>query len=135
MTDFPREIREQIDRRKKLSRRVQKQKKEHEFQLGLDAILGEQLREESIKRVYGAADQLAREDAMRAIRAVAGRLPEFTTDDVWLEMRHHPHEPRMMGAMMRWASSNGIVERTDRTMMSSLPQNHRRPVRIWKSIR
>lgn len=98
-----------------------------------DPVLGARLREAAIARVDNAADAEVRADARRAISVVARQKPEITTDDVWQEMRLRPAEPRMLGPAMRWAANRGIIEHTDRTVLSVLPQNHRRPVRVWTS--
>lgn len=95
---------------------------------------GQALRDEAMERVYNAADPEVKADARRAIRVVAERQTVFTSDDVWQEMTRHPEEPRVLGPLMRWAQSEGICERTDSTVLSELPQNHRRPIRVWKSL-
>ena len=98
------------------------------------ALAGAALREEAMDRVYAAADPEVKSDCRRAIREVAGRQALFTSDEVWEEMICKPEEPRILGPMMRWAQNSGVCERTEGTVQSTLPQNHRRPIRVWKSL-
>jgi len=44
------------------------------------------------------------------------------------------HEPRAMGAVMRSLARARVIEATDRTVESVRKANHRRPVRVWKSL-
>lgn len=103
-----------------------------------DAKASAEARDESIEK----ADRAARHDwakaAEDAVRKLARRRAEFTTDDVWklLEAYTGPttHEPRALGAVMRRASGDGLIKATDRTALSTRVACHRRPVRVWRSL-
>ncbi len=99
------------------------------------ARLGEQLKDEAVDRV-----ERSHEDwvalTKRVVIALANNRAEFTTDDVWqLLGQRTPVEPRAMGAAMRIAAREKIVERTDRVQKSVRPACHRRPVTVWRSLR
>lgn len=94
-------------------------------------------RDEALGRVESNATDEWKEAALDAVRYVAGKRREFTTDAVWsiLERsRIDTHEPRAMGAIMRVAASHGYCESTDRTRQSVRPECHARPIRIWRSL-
>lgn len=97
-------------------------------------LLGAQLRDEAMERVYDAADPKVRADAHRAVKEVARVKPTFTSDDVWAEMIFRPREPRMLGPVMKAEAAAGTMEKTDQTVLSKLPQNHRRDIRVWRSL-
>lgn len=99
-----------------------------------DHELGDRLRDDAIQRVERAADPAVKDEAERAVRAVAAEKHELTSDDVWERMRLRPEEPRMLGPVMKNAERRGLIQYTDRTQLSSLAQNHRRPVRVWRSL-
>lgn len=96
------------------------------------------LRDEAIDRV----EDNAREEWISAARDVvmdlATKQRGFTTDEVWegLDRRgiEPPHEPRALGAVMRWASRDAkIIGRTGRYILSQRPRCHLRPIPIWES--
>jgi hypothetical protein len=67
------------------------------------------------------------------VRAVAGRMTEFTTDDVWSEMGDETIiEGRAMGAAMRRARADGVCVPTQTYRPSDRPACHGRPVRVWQ---
>lgn len=70
--------------------------------------------------------------ARLAVAQLTATVDEFTTDDVWA-LVPPTAEPRAMGAVMTWAREVGYVERTDRTVQSTRPEAHARPVRVWRS--
>lgn len=95
-------------------------------------------REQSIKRVYEHADEEWKLDALRVVRYLAETCPEFTTDRVWYVLERfsgaHTPEPRALGAVMRAAASDRLIVATDKTVESVRVANHRRPIRVWKSL-
>lgn len=99
-----------------------------------DPELGAALRDQAEERVDRAADAEVKADALRAIRNAAAERPSITTDDVWERMITKPREPRMLGPIMKKAEKLGLIQYTEKTIQSDLPQNHRRPVRIWRSL-
>ena len=93
----------------------------------------EQARDEAIARARDHAPTDWYERALQAVQALARRLYEFTTDEVWAEVKEHPPEPRALGAVMEEARRNGWITRTDRTRKSVRRDCHGRPVRLWQS--
>jgi hypothetical protein len=76
----------------------------------------------------------ATDRALVAIRAVAFRLPEFTTDDVWAKLKTSlDAEPRTLGFALLQAAKLRWIVKTDRMRPSGRRQQHRRPITIWQS--
>lgn len=79
--------------------------------------------------------------AIRALEEVASRLPEFTSDAVWAELRRRgippPTEPRAMGPVMLAGVRAAWIEATDRVVPARDPKaiNHGRPQRVYRSRR
>jgi hypothetical protein len=99
--------------------------------------LGTELKREAIERVERNADQQWKAVAEAAVRQIASTRRTLTTDDVWAALTDtgfSTHEPRAMGAIMTAAARKRWVEATDRTIESTRPENHRRPVRVWRSL-
>jgi hypothetical protein len=82
-----------------------------------------------------AEDPKWRELAMRAVRGLAARFDEFTTDEVWEELGPEVRvgDPRGISAVMQEAAKEGLISRTKRDRPSTRPECHHRPVRIWRS--
>lgn len=99
----------------------------------LDLFAATAARDEAIERAGQGAGEEWMEEALRVIRTIAETRAEFTTDRVWSLLPDAPPEPRALGAAMMQARSRGWIERTDRTIPSTRPQCHRRPVRVWAS--
>lgn len=99
---------------------------------------GELAREEAIERVEINAKEAFKDAAMRVIEHVARTSERFTTDRVWYFIEqmgiNSPREPRVLGALMRRASGLGWIEATDEHRLSVKSSNHRRPVRVWRSL-
>lgn len=89
--------------------------------------------EEAIEQVEGNADDEWLADARAVVRRLAETHPEFTTDDVWRSLAS-TREPRALGAVMRQAAAEGIVENTHQTVPSTRPECHARPVTVWRSL-
>jgi hypothetical protein len=96
--------------------------------------LGEALRDLGIERV-GHGSEAWVTAAVAIIEMLAETRTEFTTDDVWDFMAASPPEPRAMGAAMSRARSLGYCEANNRTVPSNRPECHRRPIRVWRSLR
>ena len=76
--------------------------------------------------------------ALVTIVMLARRRERFTTDDVWktiegINPNISPREPRAMGAAMTKAHREGIIQPTAEYVQSTRPQNHARPIRVWRS--
>lgn len=103
-----------------------------------NAQLGAALRDEAIERVADAADDDWKEAAFLAVKRIAALRSEFTTDHVWEALQEidvSTHEHRAMGAVMRAACTDGVIEKTDRVVPTRRPGAHRRPVTVWRSLR
>ena len=108
-------------------------------QLGLfDPDRGETLREEAIERVRASADPSWMNHAWAALMMVCrlDGLAVITSDEVWGRLAEwhapEPHEPRAMGSIMRRAVGEGLLRPTSTFRPSAMPQNHRRPVRVYE---
>ena len=104
----------------------------------VDAALGDALRDEAIDRVEQHAAPEFLDVAYTAVRRLAATRATFTTDDVWRLIEEADpapatHEPRAMGAVMRFAKRDGYVVPLDEWTLSTRPECHRRPVRVWAS--
>ena len=95
--------------------------------------------DEAIARVEGHADDDWKAAAYDAVVWLAERRPEFTTDAVWAVLaRRDPdaatHERRAMGAVMRRAQADKIVQATERYHVSIRVECHGNPKRVWASL-
>lgn len=95
-------------------------------------------KDEAIDRVEDAANEKWKSTALRAVRWRAKKGVNFTSDHIWADLvgvdLEPPKEPRAMGAIMRKAVSEGLIVATDKTIPSTKPSNHKRPVRVWSPI-
>jgi len=91
------------------------------------------LRDVALERVERAS-RAWQEKAIAAIRNVARRRKTFLVDDVWLEDLEQPREGRAMGAAIRRALSEGIIERTEEFRPSARRTSHSTPRRVWRSL-
>jgi hypothetical protein len=93
---------------------------------------------DAISRVEENASEEWKEAAIGAVRDVAKRMGLFTTDDVWRVLMDRgvtsPHEPRVMGAMMRNAVQLEICVATLDFRSSERVACHTRPLRVWRSL-
>ncbi len=87
-------------------------------------------KERAIAGVAAGAPEAWVTEARKVVRELAAAGADFTTDDVW-QLVPLPPEPRAMGAVMVWAETAGLVVPTGRTMPSTRPECHARPVRVW----
>lgn len=105
----------------------------------LDAARGEIAKEEAISRVEANASRAWLDIAYVCVVGLCRWRSEITTDDVWLDLFGRdvpdPHEPRAMGPVMRKAVTRGHLRPTSTFRPSAMPQNHRRPVRVYEVTR
>jgi hypothetical protein len=94
--------------------------------------------DEAVERVGTHADGNWVDEARQAVVVCARRGGEFTTDEVWSWLDWFStattHDPRAMGAVMRWAVQARLIEPTDRYTKSERPACHKRPVRVWRPL-
>ena len=95
-------------------------------------------RDEAMERVERNADPSLMLSYERLVIKLAHARPEFTTDAVEAlaeaEDLPVPHEKRVFGPLMLGLAKRGIIARTDRTVLSARKSNHRRPIRVWRSL-
>jgi len=100
-----------------------------------DANLGAILRDDGIRRADEHADRDWKQAAYEAVVELAHRRQVFTTDSVHeLIGDVSTHEKRAMGAIMRRAARDGLIEATDSYAPSDRPEAHRNPKRLWRSL-
>jgi hypothetical protein len=94
-------------------------------------------RDAAMHRVDEHAPTTWKECAESAIRWVAERREEMTTDPVWYVLDSwsvpFPPEPRALGPLMKSACKWGWLEQTGRVHKSVRPECHRRPLAVYKS--
>lgn len=101
-----------------------------------DATEATARRERSIAQVERNAEPDLRALLLRTVRDVAERAPTLTSEDVRLAyVGDEPHEPRVLGAVMREAKRQGWIAPMDEWRLSVRPECHRRPQRVWRSLR
>jgi len=89
--------------------------------------------ETEIESVTDNAGPVWRDHALAAVRKAAELHPELTVDDV------HPHlsmpclEPRALGGVMRVAARRRWIVSSGGWRVSTRPETHRRPLRVWRS--
>lgn len=103
-----------------------------------DAARGRALREDAIQQVEAHAP-----DAVKALLVQSGRIAaqawdHFTTDDIrreYMRLGGPPiREPRVLGAVMRMLVLEGVCAPTEQWTPSAWAANHRRPLRVWRSL-
>jgi len=113
----------------KISRKEKMTNKTQELQLALE------LAEEGQDRSLENAKEEWIDHAYEAIIRVAKYNKEFIVDKVWdyMDGDVHTHEKRAMGALIRDAARNGIIEPTDKYQPSTQKNCHGNPRRVWRS--
>jgi hypothetical protein len=98
---------------------------------------GELFKADGMRRVEVHAPVSWRGSAELAVRYVAERRPEFTTDAVWAVLEAWgvpvPPEPKALGPLMKAACGWHWCAPTGEYRLSVRPQNHRRPVAVYRS--
>jgi hypothetical protein len=99
---------------------------------------GELFKADGMRRAEAHAPVSWRGWAELAVRHVAERRERFTTDPVWTLLRSWniplPPEPRALGPLMQASITWGWCEPTGEYVKSVLPQNHRRPIAVYRSL-
>ncbi len=91
-------------------------------------------RDDALKRVEDHASEAWKGEADFAVLRLAATGRPFTADDVWrgIPAGFTTHEPRAMGAILRGCARDGIIEALQEWKLSTRPECHRRPVRVWR---
>ena len=97
---------------------------------------GAQRRDDALARVTRKADPEWIEAARTAIRKTATELSEFIVDHVFERMNFalSTHDDRAIGALIREAARDRIIERTERFIPSFRASHHACPRRVWRSL-
>lgn len=105
----------------------------------LDAEAGATARDEALAALAEHDDDqvaaILRLGLIPLLEVLVGPDPEFTADDVWVQMGDAAEtsaEPRALGAAMHAARKVGLVTATDTFRPSARPAAHRRPIRVWR---
>lgn len=98
---------------------------------------GARRRDAAIARVAHNGEPTAKLELMESVRRVALSQPDLLGDDVWWDYQQRgiegPHEPRLLGPVMRAAATAGYIVPTDEFRLSARPEAHRNPKRVWRS--
>lgn len=113
--------------------------------LGLEQAIISDLMDESIEVTEQAitavesstlkTDPVWIKNAYAALIRMAEEREYFRSDDLWT-FKHveKPREPRAMGVVFRKAAKEGIIEATEKFILSYIPKKHRCPTRVWRSL-
>ena len=92
------------------------------------------VRDEALTRVTRHAASGFLSDALTAIRRVASQRESFTTDEVIPELSVATHDLRALGAAMRKAQEEKLIQPTDRFRNTNRVSRHHAPIRVWASL-
>lgn len=78
-------------------------------------------------------------DVFQYLYNTLGVDAEITSDNVWKELnRQYPnvrtHEPRAMGPIFSRMAKARLIEKTGQYIESTRPENHQRPIPVWRFI-
>lgn len=91
-------------------------------------------RDLALKRVSLNTDPNWEAQALFAVIRLAKTKPKFTGVDVWESGLEKPSEPRRLGPIMITAAKLGYIRRTKQHQESTIPSQHARPMRVWRSL-
>lgn len=90
----------------------------------------------AIRQVEQHADPQWLAAALSIIKRLCVHKLYLTSDTVWAGLADAgipaPREPRALGAVMRTAAKDGLIEPTGRYVASERVECHGRPIAIWK---
>jgi hypothetical protein len=105
----------------------------------LDGRESTKRRDAAIRRAGSNADKEWIREARRALLHVADTQELLTTDDIWAVLNTRniraPHEPRAMGAVIKWAEGQKHIIGTPNYQATKRVTGHSGPVRVWRSLR
>lgn len=96
-------------------------------------------KEKGMRRVENHANPAWIAVFYEAIKTCARRMPEFTADDVFLELQRdkgapETHQHRAAGPVIKRAQRDGVIELTDRTRTSARRSCHNTTIRVYRSL-
>lgn len=88
-----------------------------------------------ISLVHANAEQEWKAEAERVVRELCKTHPEFSANDAWERLQHvHTKDNRALGAVIQNAERTGLCRFSGKYIASRLPQQNRRPIRVWESL-
>lgn len=85
-----------------------------------------------VMRETGEMNEFAR--VLAAVRAASERHAEFTTDDVWPLLGFEPSNRNIIGKAFGEAHRIGLIEGTERFLMSKRTEAKGRRVQVWRRV-
>ncbi len=105
---------------------------------GFDYVQGTLLREQAIINVTEHADEAMKKELLEIGRYICSVREQFTTDAIrYIYERDGEttmREPRVMGHIVRQLQREGLCVPLDEWKQSVWAKNHRRPLRVWRSL-
>ncbi len=103
------------------------------------ARLAAELTDAAIEQADRAASEEWKATAAQVIRELACEQETLTADAVQdrLERDHpdtHTHNASALGGVMRRAASAGVIENTGEVICSERVSQHRKQIRVWRSL-
>ncbi len=78
------------------------------------------------------------EAAQWVVRRLCSQQESFTADDIWARLKELPgvktSDHRALGAVIRWAAREGMIEHTGVYRKSYRRVCHGRPMAVWRSV-
>ena len=91
--------------------------------------------EDAIALVHANAHQTWKEEAERVVRDLCRTHREFSAKDAWERLQHvHTTDNRALGAVIQNSERAGLCRFSGKYIASRLPQQNRRPIRVWESV-
>lgn len=92
--------------------------------------------EAGIQAAHDHANDAWKQTAYAAIVTLARRLPRFTSDEIWKELKDAQpatHEPSALGPLLRIAAHKGLIVKSGEMVKTKLARRHR-DVTVWRSL-
>lgn len=93
----------------------------------------------AIARVERHADPAWLASARSTLRHLCARQFYLNSDSLWLALEQAgvpmPHEPRALGAVMRWGVREGLIKATGEYEPSWREACHQRPIMRWRVVK
>lgn len=93
--------------------------------------------DEALSRVGHRESTYVMKALVAALIQIARDYKFFTSEDVWklaFAYNIYPTEPRVMGALLRYASAQKWCKATKSWKTSTMVSCHARPMRVWRSL-